>query len=198
MHTSDHSLSDEALIQLLRQDDKEVFSIIYNRYWDKLLVYVMRAVKVQLEAEDIVQELFISLWKRRNELTINTSLSSYLFTSARYMSVRHIERNISRNTYQELLLHFMDESYFNEPAPEKAFNNKEMGLQLEAAIAQLPGKMQQVFRLSREYNLSYHEIATRLNISEETVRKQIHRALKLLRIHLKDLSVCVFVSIIFR
>ncbi|MFY0255196.1 RNA polymerase sigma-70 factor [Chitinophaga sp. 30R24] len=196
MYVAYHNYSDVLLLQLLKQDNKEAFTVIYNRYWEKLLVYVMNAVKVQSEAEDIVQELFVSLWKRRKELSIQASLSTYLYNSAHYMCIRYIEKNITRSNYLEYLASFMAQDITS--TIDRKLIGKEVAMHMETAISRLPDRMQRIFRLSREYNLSYQEIARQLNISEETVRKQIHRALKVLRVYLKDISLSVLGLLLIR
>jgi len=194
MQVTYHNLTDDALLVFVKDDNIEAFTTIYNRYWERLLIFVIRAIKEQSDAEDIVQEIFISLWNRRKVIAIKTSFSTYIFNCARYMSIRYIEKNINRGHYLEYLADFML-SMQDGAAPENVLNLKETGHQLESAIAQLPGRMQHVFRLSREYNLSYQEIANQLDISEETVRKQIHRALKLLRVQLRHISITILVII---
>src|ERR1700761_5808835 len=92
--------TDEQLLMALKNGDPTAFTAIYERYWDKLLVFVMRVIRRQSDAEDIVQELFISIWRRRQELQVERSLSTYLYNSARYLSIRHIDKN---STYAHYL-----------------------------------------------------------------------------------------------
>src|ERR1700744_4569491 len=92
--------TDEQLIRSLRNGDKGAFTEIYERYWDKLLVYTMRVIRRQPDAEDIVQELFVSIWRRRDSLDIERALSTYLYNSIRYLSFRYIEKN---STYLDYL-----------------------------------------------------------------------------------------------
>ncbi|WP_165798472.1 RNA polymerase sigma factor [Chitinophaga costaii] len=189
MKESSGEYSDSQLLVLVQQGDKDAFTLLYNRYWDKLLVYVMRAVQVQSDAEDIVQELFISLWKRRESLDIRSALSTYLFNSARYGAIRYIEKNITRSNYLE----FLSKTTPAAPAADQALALKEVSAQMEEVVAGMPERMQQVFRLSREQHLSHREIAAQLGISEETVKKQIYRALQLLRARFGDIPSALLV-----
>jgi DNA-directed RNA polymerase specialized sigma24 family protein len=167
------SYTDEQLIASLRNGDAGAFTEIYERYWDQLLAYTMRAIRRQPDAEDIVQELFVSIWRRRHELDIERALSTYLYNSARYLAIRHIEKNSTYSDYlQRLTLRIAVEQ---DTVP---------GVEL---ILELPGKMQEVFLLSRRHHLSYKEIADRLSISEETVRKQVYKSLQILRSRLGPL-----------
>lgn len=185
--------TDSELLGLLQNGDKEAFAVLYEKYWQPVLVYVMRAVRIQSDAEDIVQELFISLWKRRETLDIKAAFSTYLYNSARYMSIRYIEKNITRTHYLASLVD--NQEGHSVPADQKVLL-EEINVRIETAMALMPERMQMVFRLSREQHLSYWEIAQRLDISEETVRKQVYKALKYLRTQLGDMPFVVLFYIL--
>jgi len=173
--------TDESLVSALAGGDADAFTIIYERYWDRLLVYVMRVIRRQSDAEDIVQELFVSLWRRRQELHIERSLSTYLYNSARYLSIRHIEKNSTYAQYLDRLAMQMTADPADSRGVESDIFGRELEGRIDGLIAQLPEKMREVFVLSRKHHLSYKEIAERLSISEETVRKQVYKSLKILR-----------------
>jgi RNA polymerase sigma-70 factor (family 1) len=189
------SYTDEQLITSLRNGDAGAFTEIYERYWDKLLAYTMRAIRRQPDAEDIVQELFVSIWRRRHELDIERALSTYLYNSARYLAIRHIEKNSTYSDYlQRLALRIAVEEGF-VPGVEADIFGRELGEQIDRLILELPGKMQEVFILSRRHHLSYKEIADRLSISEETVRKQVYKSLQILRARLGPLPVGIVICL---
>ena len=181
------SYTDEQLIASLRNGDAGAFTEIYERYWDQLLAYTMRAIRRQPDAEDIVQELFVSIWRRRHELEIERALSTYLYNSVRYLAIRHIEKNSTYSDYlQRLALRIAVEEGL-VPGVEAEIFGRELGEQIDRLVLQLPEKMQEVFILSRRHHLSYKEIADRLSISEETVRKQVYKSLQILRARLGPL-----------
>ncbi|WP_447641524.1 MULTISPECIES: RNA polymerase sigma factor [Chitinophagaceae] len=182
-----NTYTDKQLLDLLQNGDQEAFVAIYDKYWESLLVFVMRAIRVQFDAEDIVQELFVSLWKRRATLDIHAELSTYLYNSARYLSIRYIEKNIIRTQYLESL---GKKDGHASPADQRILL-QEINTRIKQAVLCMPLKMQKVFRLSREQHLSYREIAAQLNISEETVRKQIYKALKYLRSQVSDMPFAI-------
>src|ERR1700744_402312 len=95
--------NDQQLIASLRNDEAGAFTEIYERYWDRLLVYTMRVIRQQPGAEDIVQELFVSIWRRRHELDIEHALSTYLYNSVRYLAFRYIEKNSTYSDYLKRL-----------------------------------------------------------------------------------------------
>jgi RNA polymerase sigma-70 factor (family 1) len=174
------ALDDAALLKLMKTGDQEAFTAIYNKYWYPLMQHVMKAVNVYTEAEDIVQEIFVSIWKNRSSLEIHAALSTYLFNSGRYMAIRNIERNITRSNYLQRLSDQMDNG--GVPSPETLLHMRDLEEKIEEAIQSLPEKMREIFILSRRQQLSYREIAAALGISEETVRKQINNALNRLRL----------------
>ena len=189
------SYTDEQLLASLRNGDAGAFTEIYERYWDKLLAYTMRVIRRQPDAEDIVQELFVSIWRRRHELEIERALSTYLYNSVRYLAIRHIEKNSTYSDYlQRLALRIAVEEGL-VPGVEAEIFGRELGAQIDKLILQLPEKMREVFILSRQHHLSYKEIADRLSISEETVRKQVYKSLQLLRAGLGPLPAGILICL---
>ena len=181
------SYTDEQLIASLKNGDAGAFTEIYERYWDKLLTYTMRAIRRQPDAEDIVQELFVSIWRRRHELEIERALSTYLYNSVRYLAIRHIEKNSTYADYLQRLGLRIAVEQGTVPGVEAEIFGRELEAQIDKLILELPEKMQEVFLLSRRHHLSYKEIADRLSISEETVRKQVYKSLQVLRSRLGPL-----------
>jgi RNA polymerase sigma-70 factor (ECF subfamily) len=183
------SYNDKELLRNLHDGHAGAFAEIYERYWDKLLAYTMRAIRRQPDAEDIVQELFVSIWRRRHELDIELALSTYLYNSARYLAIRHIEKGNTYSDYlQRLALRVGAEEGIVSGVEAEIFG-RELETQIDQLIGQLPEKMREVFILSRRHHLSYKEIADRLSISEETVRKQVYKSLQILRSRLGPLPV---------
>jgi len=170
-------LSDNELLALLHKESELAFSEIYNRYWEKMYSYSIRLTKSDEESADIVQEIFISLWNRKRDLTVRGSLASYLIKSARNLSLRYIERNIHLTDFSEKLTEIIADTSQNI---EESISVKELERQIELGIEKLPKKMKEVYILSRNEQLSYREISLKLNISEETVKKQIHNSLKII------------------
>lgn len=190
------SLTDNQLLHSLKNGDAEAFTEIYERYWDKLLVYVMRALRHQGEAEDIVQELFVSVWRRRYEIEISVALSTYLFNSARYLAMRHLSRNLTQyGDLQQLADRSQPTGENDSTGIEAEIYGKELEARIDGLVDSLPDRMKEIFLLSRRQHLSYREIAQRLSISEETVRKQIHKSLQLLRNKLGPLPASLILCI---
>lgn len=171
--------TDEQLLQQMAAGERQAFTLLYRRYWEDLFVTVAKTLRGKEEAADVVQDVFLSLWNRRNELNLKGSLAAYLHTSVRYKCIHYIEKNITRRDY---LVHFA------EVIIKSVSSNAEINLQVKEiehtvnkTIAGMPPKMQEVYKLSRNEHLSHKEIAENMSISVETVKKHIHHALHLIR-----------------
>lgn len=177
-----NEVEDEILLQLLKQEHITAFEEIYNRYWKKLYVAAYKRLPSKEVAEELVQDLFTSLWLNRKTVEVHTALSAYLFTSVRYLVLNQIQKQIVRNSYKESLdLNRRDNS------TEEAVLLNDLIVNLNAAVEQLPLKCKSVFKLSRGEYKSNKEIAAELGISEKTVENQLTKALRRLRIGLNSL-----------
>ncbi|MDR6781798.1 RNA polymerase sigma-70 factor (family 1) [Pedobacter africanus] len=175
-------LQDEELLQLLKQEQMAAFEEIYNRYWDKLYAAAYKRLQSKEVSEELVQDLFTSLWINRNVLNIHTSVAGYLFTSVRYLVLGQIQKEMVRASYKESLsLNRIDNS------TEETVLLNDLVANLNVAVEQLPVKCKSVFELSRKEFKSNKEIAAELGISEKTVENQLTKALKRLRLGLNSL-----------
>ncbi|MFC0318668.1 MULTISPECIES: RNA polymerase sigma factor [Olivibacter] len=173
------ALNDQELCSLLKKEDYGAFSEIYNRNWEKILRYVSKVISIDSEdAQDVVQEIFLSLWKRKNEIQID-NLISWLYAAARKQALFHLRTNSNRKKYLLSLSEKLSEisDSLNEQLAES-----ELAALIDREIDKLPAKMREIFILSRKENLSYKEIAEKLGISDKTVKKQINNTLKKFRI----------------
>lgn len=178
--------SDLLLIDRMKEGDRRAFSALFERYWQKLVDYAYQRLQSAEDAEEIVQDIFISLYQRRSELKIESSVGVYLFSAARYRVYnkyrqRLQERKAARIVNIQPIQTQVGELYLPE--------YKELETHLQQAIHALPEQCRRVFLLSREEQLSNRSIAERLGISITTVEKHMGRALRILRAHLKELSV---------
>lgn len=183
--------TDEDLLEQIAAGDKHAFSTLYNRYWNELFTTAAKVLRGTEEAEDVLQDVFLSLWKRRNDLTINGSVAAYLHTSVRYKAIHYIEKNITRRDYLSLLTNVAVETL--PPDSELQLQFKEVQKLISDAVAEMPPKMQEVYKLSRQQYLSHQEIADKLGISAETVKKHIQHALAVIKTALSKSSVPVSV-----
>ena len=146
-------------------------------------------IKSSDEAEDMIQDLFIDLWMKRETLTINVSLSAYLLTAIKYKVINYIEANIVRHNY----LKSLNKAKMDyDDATNQSLICIDMESWMDSEIQKLPPKVKRVFELSRQENLSIKEIAKKLEVSDQTVKNQIGKALKTLKVHLNNISVGFF------
>jgi len=171
--------TDETLLSLIADGDKEAFTMLYRRYWESLFATAARALRSKTDAADLVQDIFLSIWNRRNDLQITGSLAAYLQTSVKYKVIKYIEKNITRRDYLVLLTDVLVN--FQPPDVESQLQVKELQHAIHSAVEQMPNKMREVYQLSRKHHLSHKEIAERLDISDETVKKHIQHALAIIK-----------------
>lgn len=188
------SYTDLELIELMRNDDEDAFAEIYRRYSQKLISYSLKVIKVKEQTKDIVQEVFISIWKRRASLKISGDLSPYLFKAVRNLSIRYIEKNITQKDFTSRFTLFTQHL---APSSYTTLEIQELEEKIESAINNLPPKMREVYNLSRFENLSYKEIASRLGIAETTVKKQVSNALHIIRNEINGIPGAAIIYAVF-
>jgi RNA polymerase sigma-70 factor (family 1) len=132
---------------------------------------------------DVIQELFITLWNNRETIQIQTSLSAYLFAAVRNRIIRIFSHERVRSDYTDSLLLF-SRLHPGVANTDYLVRERDLKAQIQLEIARLPEKMRKVFVLSREASLTQHEIAGELGISKATVNKQVKNALRILRLRL--------------
>lgn len=168
--------NEKDLLRGLSEGDANMLAAIYQLYWDPLYLKSYSILKDKQACEDIIQEIFVRLWDFRDRLEIEVSLKAYLFASCRYSIYRQIRSGMVRADIFDNIFERLQASATHEDC-----EYKDMVAQTNHIINQLPPKCQQVYKLSREENLSHKEIAHQLNISTKTVENHITRALYELR-----------------
>lgn len=179
--------TDAHLLKLLKSGDEAAFNEIYQRYW-KLLFSIAANKLIDLSyAEEIVQDVFADLWKRRESLSIEYSIKSYLAASVKYQIWSLMARLQKEKRAQEnfRIVHISDSSLTMEE-----LEARELFVRLQQKVATLPQKCQLVFELSRNQGLSNRQIAVKLEITEKAVESHITRALRHLRTGIELLVIC--------
>jgi len=171
-------LSDHELLARFKEGHRSAYEEIYHRYWALLFHHARKMVQNDEDAKDLVQEVFSVFWLDGPTLELLTTLSAYLYSLIRYKVFNLIDRKKVRSNYLASLEEFIHK---NEYSGEYRVREKQMEELIEKEIAALPSKMREVFELSRKANLNYREIAEKLNISDNTVKKQMSNALRILR-----------------
>ncbi len=173
-------LADDVLCQYLIAGDERAFVAIYDRYWKRLFTIANNRIGSLVDAEEIVQDIFTTLWNNRIKLEIRTGLSNYLSVSVKYRVIKMLDKQYAQKKYLDSVLarDLIDDS------TQELLAFEELRAELEKYVGDLPEKCQLIFRLSREQGYSQREIAQQLQISEKTVEAHLGKAFKRLRTRL--------------
>nr|WP_255496085.1 sigma-70 family RNA polymerase sigma factor [Mucilaginibacter sp. FT3.2] len=162
----------------LQGGDHRAFKEIYERYADKLIAFALKKTQNEDEATDMVQELFLSVWKNRYTIQINGAIEAYLMVSINYMAYKWYRK---RSTRPQSLNDFAELPEVAEDSTAQKLSFTELNFLINQEIADMPEKMRQVYLYSREHDMNGQQIATELGISHQTVRNQISSALARLK-----------------
>ncbi len=168
-------------IEKFKSGDTEAFGVIFHDHYRPLSIYAHTILKDMDDAEDTVQQVFISLWEKRTTLTIHTSLKALLYKSVHNSCLNRIKQQKVRSGYaREVQLH----SSVGEI--RDGLQQKELQQKIEEALTCLPEQCAKIFKMNRFEQLKYQEIADQLSLSIKTVENQMGKALKIMREQLKE------------
>jgi RNA polymerase sigma-70 factor (ECF subfamily) len=187
---------DTQLVEELHQGDVRAFDKLFEVYATKLYGFVLKFLKSESDAEDVVQTVFVKVWERRSTLQKEASFKSYLFTIA-YNDVLKIfrSRSYQQAYHRELITQSDVHDHLNDRVDFQSVLTR-----VDELVEQLPERRKTIFIKSRKEGLSAKEIALELNISSSVVDNNISEALKFLRKHLKNetLAVILYFSLFFQ
>lgn len=184
---------DTALVQGLRQGDELAFAEIYRRYGFALLEQVFRKLDSREAAEEIVQDLFAALWHKRSATDIQR-LREYLGTAVKYRVINQIKNKLTHAGY---VAHCQSVTGEADHGTEQELAATDLSLALNLGLTHLPGHAREVFQLSRLEHQTVPQIAVRLKLSPKAVEYHLTRALKLLRVSLKDFLVPIALLVVY-
>ncbi len=176
-------LLEQNLYVALTEGKETAFEMIFKTYYQPLCNYAYSFLTDKDEAEEVVQASFISVWEKRSEISIQTSFKSYLYRMVRNACLNVIKHEKVKQQ------HATYEMAGGEPMHESVAQNvvaTELEQKIYTAMQALPEQCRLVFQLSRFEELKYQEIADQLSISVKTVENQMGKALKMMRVQLKD------------
>ena len=168
----------------IKNGDEYSFELLFRKYYVRLCCFANKFLNDPEEAREIVQDVFLKLWEAREDIKPEDSLNSYIFSVARNKCINKLRRRHVESKYTEILQLVYAEN--REISPHDSLLANELGNEFAIAIEKLPDKCREIFDLSRIEGLRYSEIASMLQISVKTVEAHMSKALKILRIELKD------------
>jgi len=155
---------------------KQEFEKIFKEYYPMAVLFARKQVHDMDIAKDIVQAIFVKMYEKGDQISINTSIKSYVFQAVRNACINHHKHNQIKNKHQKIVIDSSSEGFNDNQLEHKEFEQ-----QLNSIIDQLPDRCKLIFRLNRFEGKKNKEIAEELGISIRTVETQISKALKFLR-----------------
>jgi RNA polymerase sigma-70 factor (ECF subfamily) len=175
---SDQEHNEVKLLLRLQKGDERAFEILFHRYKNRVKGFVHKMLPPHISSDKIVQEVFIKIWLRRKKIDSGKKFSSYLFAISKNLVLDEIKLAVHKK------LVYVESHVLEEVAPEHNeyhSTETEMYSLLQKVLQKLPQRRRHIFSLSRFDGLSYKQIASKLNITENTVDTQIRKSLQFLR-----------------
>jgi len=186
--------NEKLLIEQLVKGNKKAFTVIYKFYRNDVYGYSISMLKTNELAEEIVQDVFLNIWKHRDRLNPDLSFKSFVFTTTRNLTLNLISKVANNRKLKEAVFYSSQKAY-------STTDNKIIEADYESlknqAIELLPPKCRIIFELSRNEDMSYKEISEKLNISLSTVKGQTSKALAIIRDFLQTQGDVAILYIIF-
>jgi len=167
------------LLNTFNNGDRKTFELIFETYWDPLFLHALKKAGNAQEAEDLVQDVFLDLWNKRTQVSIDTNLEPYLYTAVKYKFYKAVRNN-------KIVIQSFDGHEMNMGYQEDEMDFEEMYEKIQITVEKLPAKCREVFKLSRYECLSSKEIAIKLGLSPQTVNNRISMSLSLIKKEVKE------------
>lgn len=180
------AIPDIDLLELLRAGDRSAFAEIYNRYKFVLHNHAWNKLRSKEDAQDLIHEVFSMVWEKRASLPINRNLSGYLYSCVQNQFLNKVVHQKVKDKYIDSIKHF---SASGTVHTDHLVRERLLKKIIDKEIDELPARMKEVFLLSRRQHLSHREIAEIMGTTEQTVKKQMVYALRILK---KKLGMVLF------
>lgn len=171
-------LSDEQIIQQLKKSNTNIIRHLFDLHYDDMCRYAFKIIEKQEIAEEVVQDVFVYLWEKRETISIHSSVKNYIVRAVKNQSINYLKSKYANLKFDTIDTHEQHDISGNE------LTYKEISKLSRAAIKSLPERCAIIFKLSRIFGMTYNEIAENLEISPKTVENQIIIALKRIRAYL--------------
>jgi len=185
-------LENESIGTLLAQKDEAAFEQVFKNHFKRLHAYAFTILRDEIQAEEMVQQVFFKLWERNENLSLTGSVTSYLYRAVHNESLNYIKHQKVRSNHQLNVAYSMKNEVEH---PAKKIMAAELEKKIHSALNELPEQCRTIFQMSRFDELKYREIADKLGISIKTVESQMSKALRLLRVKLVDFLIFILLFI---
>jgi RNA polymerase sigma-70 factor (ECF subfamily) len=185
--------SDQQLWNAIRQSDEKAFSELFTRYWSTAHRIAYSKVRSLETTQEIVQELFITLWDKRETLMVQ-NMPAFITTCIKNKAIKYIESQLVKEKYWAYYKNYIPQTEF---VTESELDFNELKEAIETGMERLPAKSKKVFQLNRFQGRSVSEIASMLNLSEKAIEYHLTRSLKHLRLHLRDFLTLLLLTLPF-
>jgi len=186
------NIEEKKIIQRLSDGDELAFEILFYRYRGKVSNFIKKSIPPSIDLEETVHEIFLRIWANKEKLDADRPFGPYLFRVARNIVIDEVRKNIQH------IIYLRDGSFPSDFCIDDTdFDIQEEELQswFKTLLEKLPEKRRNVFMMNRFDNLSYRDIASRLNITENTVDTQIRRTLQYFRQEIKKIRMFLFLNL---
>ena len=174
--------TDETIALQLKANDESAFQYVFQQHYTNVCKAIRRFIHENSTVEDLAQDVFFRFWERRHKIEIKTSIGAYIHRMAINEALTYLRKQ--KKFQQDNIEDFNFSN--NESDSIQVMEGEELKVKIKHAIDSLPPKCRTVFLLSRHEEMSYKEIAGKLEISVKTVENQMGKALRVMREHLKD------------
>lgn len=179
------------LLTQLKSDDKNAINDLYDAYSQRLFRFAFSFLKTEADSMDVVQDVFISLWKKRYDLKEDTNLEAFLFTVAKNSVISIFRKKISEKEY---LKHLQHVAVLFHSDNEDKFDYQNLSEKIQELVGKLPEQRKRIFQMSKEKGMSNKAIAEELLISVKTVEDHMTKARRFIREHITEHG---FIAILF-
>jgi len=177
-----------------QQYDDHAFEQLFKSHFKALHAYANVILKDEDDAEEIVQNMFLKFWEKRDLLNVQTSLKAYLYKCVYHDSLNFLKHQKIKTKYQDFASYTMNSEHL--PASSKV-EMTELEHKLSLALNSLPEQCRTIFQMSRFEELKYREIAERLGLSIKTIENQMGKALRILRLELADFLSLILLGLMY-
>ncbi len=172
-------MEEKELIKKVKQGDNSAFAELYDCYWQKVYNFAKLYITSSHDIVEVVQDVFVKLWEARHMLAEDKSLEGFLFIVTRNLIFNTTRNHFNETMFKMTVMRAMEE--VDSCDIESELSAADLKEYIDKLIAVLPARQQEIFRMSRERNMSYKEIAEQCNITEKAVERHIYLALKFLK-----------------